>query len=208
MKKKINKKYNEKGTPRKEKGTPRKDGKATPRKDGKVTPSKDRKVNNKPTFEGKIVPPIKNILLHVCLDYNNETVLGYLSGNLRRNRIEVCDGDKVLIELPESTSKKGRIIYRLTPRRVPSANQQTFMEQLENDQMEQLEDDQQVKEPSESSKDTETTNTITNNPLQPSETTNTITSNPLQPSDQEERRKEKRHSKNKIKRDSKDKNDN
>jgi hypothetical protein len=99
---------------------------------------------------------------------------------MRRNHIQVVLGDKVLIELPESNCKKGRIVYRLTRRRVPSPNQQTFMEQLKDDQQ------VKVKELSESSKDTETTNTIS--------------SNPLQPSDQEERRKEKR--------DTKDKNDN
>jgi translation initiation factor IF-1 len=118
---------------------------------------------------------MRDILFHVCLDHNNEIVLGYLSGNMRRNHIQVVLGDKVLIELPESNCKKGRIVYRLTRRRVPSPNQQTFMEQLE--------DDQQVKEPSESSKDTETQNQRS--------------SNSLQPSDQEEKKKEKRRRRSK-----------
>nr|YP_010291386.1 translation initiation factor 1 [Juncus tenuis]ULQ67049.1 translation initiation factor 1 [Juncus tenuis] len=136
-------------------------------------PKKDRKEQQKPIFEGKIVEPMKDILFHVCLDDTNEIILGYLSGNMRRNRIRVMLGDKVLIEVLEDNYKKGRIISRLLP--VPTSDPQTSVEQIK--------DDPQVKDPSELSKDTEITNIIS--------------SNPPQSSDQEERRKEKRNTNDK-----------
>jgi translation initiation factor IF-1 len=136
-------------------------------------PKKDRKEQQKPIFEGKIVEPMKDILFHVCLDDTNEIILGYLSGNMRRNRKRVMLGDKVLIEVLEDNYKKGRIISRLLP--VPTSDSQTSMEQIK--------DDQQVKDPSELSKDTEITNIIS--------------SNAPQSSDQEERRQEKRNTNDK-----------
>ena len=118
-----------------------------------------REKQNKPLYEGKVVDPMKDILLHVKLDHNNEIILGYLSGNLRRHRIRVVSGDKVLVEIMDPSSKKGRIVSRLPRRPIPSS--QTSMEQIK--------DDEQVKEPSESSEDTETTNTISSNSIQPSD---------------------------------------
>nr|YP_010293768.1 translation initiation factor 1 [Juncus grisebachii]ULQ66905.1 translation initiation factor 1 [Juncus grisebachii] len=111
----------------------------------------------RPLYEGKVVDPIKDILFHVKLDHNNDIILGYLSGNLRRHRIRVLSGDKVLVEIVDPSSKKGRIVSRL-PRK-PMPNLETSMEPLK--------DDEQVKEPSESSKDTENKNKISSNSIQP-----------------------------------------
>nr|YP_009729473.1 translational initiation factor 1 [Incarvillea arguta]QHW07095.1 translational initiation factor 1 [Incarvillea arguta] len=43
---------------------------------------------------------------------NNDRVLGYISGKIRRNFIRILPGDKVKIEVSPYDSTKGRIIYR------------------------------------------------------------------------------------------------
>ena len=78
--------------------------------------SNTRKDNNgkrRLVYEGTIVKPLKNILFHVRLDHNGQTVLGYLSGNMRRKRIEIILHDRVEIEISEFDSKKGRIVRRI-----------------------------------------------------------------------------------------------
>jgi translation initiation factor IF-1 len=57
-------------------------------------------------YEGTIVELIKNIMFHVHLHHNNETILGYLSGNMCRHRICVLLGDRVKIQISEFDSKK------------------------------------------------------------------------------------------------------
>jgi len=47
----------------------------------------------------------------VLLD-NGITILAYLSGRTRRNRIRVLIGDRVVVELSPYDLKRGRIIYR------------------------------------------------------------------------------------------------
>jgi translation initiation factor IF-1 len=79
-------------------------------------------------YEGTIVEPIKNIMFHVRLHHNNQIVLGYLSGNMRRNRIRVLLGDRVKIEISEFDSERGRIFYRFPP-----LSKQTRIEQTKND---------------------------------------------------------------------------
>jgi translation initiation factor IF-1 len=64
---------------------------------------------------GTILKPIKDIMFHVRLHHNSQTVLGYLSGNMRRNRIRVLLGDRIKIRISEFDSKKGRIFYRFPP---------------------------------------------------------------------------------------------
>ena len=43
---------------------------------------------------------------------NGKVVLGYLSGKIRKFRIRVLNGDRVLVELSPYDLNKGRIIYR------------------------------------------------------------------------------------------------
>nr|ULQ64226.1 translation initiation factor 1 [Bolboschoenus planiculmis] len=79
-------------------------------------------------YEGTIVEPIKDIMFHVRLHHNSQIVLGYLSGNMRRNRIRVLLGDRVKIQISEFDSKRGRIFYRFPP-----LSKQTRIEQTKND---------------------------------------------------------------------------
>ena len=90
-----------------------------------------RKDNNEKeqfVYEGTVVEPIKDIMFHIRLHHNSQIVLGYLSGNMRRNRIRVLLGDRVKIQISEFDSKKGRIFYRFPP-----LSKQTRIEQTKND---------------------------------------------------------------------------
>nr|AHA12715.1 translational initiation factor 1 [Orchidantha fimbriata] len=62
--------------------------------------------------EGLIVKGFPNGMFQVRLDNGNE-VLGYISGNIRRNFIQILPGDRVQIEISRYDLTKGRIIYRL-----------------------------------------------------------------------------------------------
>lgn len=53
---------------------------------------------------------------------NGHLVLGYLSGRMIQNRIQVTVGDKVIVELTPYDLNRGRIIRRLNPERTRPAN--------------------------------------------------------------------------------------
>nr|YP_009447232.1 translational initiation factor 1 [Adenocalymma subspicatum]ATY48525.1 translational initiation factor 1 [Adenocalymma subspicatum] len=62
--------------------------------------------------EGLITESLSNGMFRVRLD-NEDLVLGYVSGKMRRNFIQILPGDKVKIEIGGYDSTKGRIISRL-----------------------------------------------------------------------------------------------
>jgi translation initiation factor IF-1 len=61
--------------------------------------------------EGKVTESLRNGMFHIQLE-NGKIVLGYLSGKIRKFRIRVLVGDRVLLELSPYDLNKGRIIYR------------------------------------------------------------------------------------------------
>ena len=61
--------------------------------------------------EGRIVESLRNGMFRVELDNGNK-ILGYLSGKIRKYRIRVLVGDRVLVELSPYDLNKGRIVYR------------------------------------------------------------------------------------------------
>jgi translation initiation factor IF-1 len=61
--------------------------------------------------EGRVVESLPNGMFRVELE-NGNIILGYLSGKIRKFRIRVLNGDKVLVELSPYDLKKGRITYR------------------------------------------------------------------------------------------------
>nr|YP_008854545.1 translational initiation factor 1 [Ravenala madagascariensis]AHA12634.1 translational initiation factor 1 [Ravenala madagascariensis]AYP34530.1 translational initiation factor 1 [Ravenala madagascariensis] len=63
-------------------------------------------------LEGLVTQSFPNGMFRVRLD-NENIVLGYISGNIRRNFIRILPGDRVKIELSRYDLTKGRIIYRL-----------------------------------------------------------------------------------------------
>lgn len=61
--------------------------------------------------EGKVIESLPNGMFRVQLEGGN-VILGYLSGKIRKYRIRVLLGDKVLVELSPYDLNKGRITYR------------------------------------------------------------------------------------------------
>lgn len=61
--------------------------------------------------EGRVVESLPNGMFRVELE-NGNIILGYLSGKIRKFRIRVLNGDRVLVELSPYDLKKGRITYR------------------------------------------------------------------------------------------------
>jgi len=61
--------------------------------------------------EGTVVEALPNVMFRVELE-NGNIILGYLSGKIRKFRIRVLNGDRVLVELSPYDLNKGRIVYR------------------------------------------------------------------------------------------------
>lgn len=70
-----------------------------------------QKSDQKSRIEGVILEALPSTLFKVKLRDESE-VLAYLSGNMKRFRIKILIGDKVLVELSPYDKKRGRIIYR------------------------------------------------------------------------------------------------
>ena len=62
-------------------------------------------------FEGKVTEVLPDGNFRVQLD-NNHVILAYAAGKMRKNRIRVLVGDKVLVEMTPYDLTKGRITYR------------------------------------------------------------------------------------------------
>ena len=62
-------------------------------------------------FNGKVTELLPNAMFRVMLE-NNREVLAHTAGKLRKNRIRVLAGDKVLVEVTPYDLTKGRIIFR------------------------------------------------------------------------------------------------
>nr|YP_009829111.1 translational initiation factor 1 [Danxiaorchis singchiana]QJC59629.1 translational initiation factor 1 [Danxiaorchis singchiana]QKV48089.1 translation initiation factor 1 [Danxiaorchis singchiana] len=62
--------------------------------------------------EGLIIESLPNGMFRVRLD-NEDLILGYISGRIRRVFIRILTGDRVKIEMSRYDSTRGRIIYRL-----------------------------------------------------------------------------------------------
>nr|URQ21275.1 translational initiation factor 1 [Heptacodium miconioides] len=68
--------------------------------------------DQKKVYEGLITESLSNGMFRVCLD-NEDLILGYISGKIRRSFIRILPGDRVKVEVSHYDSTKGRIIYRL-----------------------------------------------------------------------------------------------
>ncbi|GBD41790.1 Translation initiation factor IF-1 [bacterium HR39] len=62
-------------------------------------------------MEGTVVEVLPNAMFRVKLD-NDHEVLAHTSGRMRKNRIRVLAGDRVLVELTPYDLRRGRITYR------------------------------------------------------------------------------------------------
>ena len=62
-------------------------------------------------FKGKVKELLPNAMFRVKLE-NDHEVLAHTAGKLKKNRIRILTGDKVLVEVTPYELTKGRIIYR------------------------------------------------------------------------------------------------
>ena len=60
---------------------------------------------------GTIIERLPNATFRVKLE-NEHEIIGYTAGKMRKNRIRVLAGDKVLVEMTPYDLTKGRITYR------------------------------------------------------------------------------------------------
>ena len=62
--------------------------------------------------EGLITESLSNGMFRVRFD-NEDPILGYVSGRIRRSFIRILPGNRVKIEVSRYDSTRGRIIYKL-----------------------------------------------------------------------------------------------
>ncbi|EJF91633.1 translation initiation factor IF-1 [Bartonella tamiae] len=62
-------------------------------------------------FSGIITELLPNAMFRVKLD-NEHEIIAHTAGRMRKNRIRVLAGDKVMVEMTPYDLTKGRITYR------------------------------------------------------------------------------------------------
>ncbi len=62
-------------------------------------------------FPGVVVEVLPNAMFRVKLE-NDLIILAHTAGRMRKNRIRVLAGDKVIVEMTPYDLSKGRIIFR------------------------------------------------------------------------------------------------
>jgi len=62
-------------------------------------------------FEGLVTELLPNAMFRVKLD-NDHEILAHTSGKMRKNRIRVLAGDRIVVEMTPYDLTKGRIIFR------------------------------------------------------------------------------------------------
>jgi translation initiation factor IF-1 len=62
-------------------------------------------------FSGVVVELLPNAMFRVKLE-NDHIILAHTSGKMRKNRIRVLVGDKVIVEMTPYDLTKGRITFR------------------------------------------------------------------------------------------------
>lgn len=62
-------------------------------------------------FNGVVIELLPNAMFRVRLE-NDHVILAHTSGKMRKNRIRVLEGDKVIVEMTPYDLTKGRITFR------------------------------------------------------------------------------------------------
>jgi translation initiation factor IF-1 len=63
-------------------------------------------------FPGVVTELLPNATFRVKLDQNDHEIIAHTAGRMRKNRIRVLAGDKVMVEMTPYDLSKGRITYR------------------------------------------------------------------------------------------------
>ena len=67
-------------------------------------------------FEGDVVEALPNALFRIQLE-TGQLVLGHVSGKIRKHWIRILPGDRVRVELSPYDLTRGRITFRLPPKK-------------------------------------------------------------------------------------------
>ncbi|HCK83257.1 MAG TPA: translation initiation factor IF-1 [Hyphomonadaceae bacterium] len=62
-------------------------------------------------FSGTVMELLPNATFRIELE-NGHEIIGHTAGKMRKNRIRVLAGDKVLVEMSPYDLTKGRVTYR------------------------------------------------------------------------------------------------
>ncbi|MCC6983529.1 MAG: translation initiation factor IF-1 [Bauldia sp.] len=62
-------------------------------------------------FPGTVTELLPNATFRVRLD-NDHEIIAHTAGKMRKNRIRILAGDKVLVEMTPYDLSKGRIVFR------------------------------------------------------------------------------------------------
>jgi len=62
-------------------------------------------------FAGTVIELLPNATFRIELE-NGHQIIGHTAGKMRKNRIRVLAGDKVLVEMSPYDLSKGRVTYR------------------------------------------------------------------------------------------------
>jgi translation initiation factor IF-1 len=63
-------------------------------------------------FQGTVMELLPNATFRVKLE-NEHEIIGYTAGKMRKNRIRVSAGDKVVVEMTPYDLTRGRITFRV-----------------------------------------------------------------------------------------------
>lgn len=63
-------------------------------------------------IEGKVVDVLPNTMFRIEIPNVSHTVIGYISGRMRKHDIKILLGDNVLIEFSPYDLTRGRIVRR------------------------------------------------------------------------------------------------
>lgn len=81
--------------------------------------SKDSSEQQKWSQDGLVTESLPNGMFRIRLD-NEDMIIGYISGKIRKSFIRILPGDRVKVEVSRYDSTRGRIIYRLRTNKDPS----------------------------------------------------------------------------------------
>jgi translation initiation factor IF-1 len=62
-------------------------------------------------FQGMVMELLPNATFRIKLE-NDHEIIGHTAGKMRKNRIRVLAGDRVLVEMTPYDLTKGRVTYR------------------------------------------------------------------------------------------------
>jgi translation initiation factor IF-1 len=63
-------------------------------------------------LDGRITELLPNATFRIQLDVTKAVIVAYIGGKLRKHRINILLGDKVVVEMSPYDLTRGRVVYR------------------------------------------------------------------------------------------------